>query len=220
VQCALTEADRLARYHDYTNAYRTLKQSVEESPDDPLAGDAQLRRADIAFSLLRWYPEACEDYELLADRYPAVFVNSVESIRRRDLLAEARERDYASLHALDAALRSSDNQFAQLERVIGRYPGTFVASSAAEDMARLVAVEDAAAGEASARLAAMERARDRCTNVIAKRQLNLEVGHIYQREMNDPAKAVECYNEVIENDNAVLAQLARQSLAEVGPLSR
>jgi len=219
VQCALTEADRLARYHDYTNAYRALKQSVDESPDDPLAGDAQLRRADIAFSLLRWYPEACEDYELLADRYPAVFVNSVESIRRRDLLAEARERDYASLHALDAALRSSDNQFAQLERVIGRYPGTFVASSAAEDMARLVAGEDAAAGEASARLAAMERARDRCTNVIAKRQLNLEVGHIYQREMNDPAKAVECYNEVIENDNAVLAQLAKQSLAELGPLS-
>ncbi len=220
VQCALTEADRLARYHDYTNAYRALKQSVEESPDDPLAGDAQLRRADIAFSLLRWYPEACEDYELLADRYPAVFVNSVESIRRRDLLAEARERDYASLHALDAALRSNDNQFAQLERVIARYPGTFVASSAAEDMARLTAVEDAAAGEASARLAAMERARDRCTNVIAKRQLNLEVGHIYQREMNDPAKAVECYNEVIENDNAVLAQLAKQSLAELGPLSR
>jgi len=215
VQCALTEADRLAGFHDYTGAYRTLKQAVDEHPDSPSAADAQLRRADIAFNFLKWYPEAYDDYELLADRYPAHFSASAESIRRRDLLAEARERDFASLHALDAAQRSSDGRFAQLETLIGRYPGTFVASAAADEMARSAGGENAATGGA-AHLEAMEHARDHCTNAMAKRQLDFEVGRIYQREINDPDKARACYNQVINNDNAVLAQLARQSLSELG----
>jgi hypothetical protein len=33
--------------------------------------------------------------------------------------------------------------------------------------------------------------------------------------MNDPAKARECYGQVIASDNSVLARLARQSLAEI-----
>ena len=216
VQCALDEADRLAQQHDYTTAYRALKQAVDEYPDDASVAEAQLRRADIAFSVLKWYPEAYDDYEAIADRYPAVFASSAESIHRRDLLAEAREHDYASLHALDAARRDGDNRFAQLEGVIGRYPGTFVASAAAEDMARVVAGMDTAKEGGPERLAAMERARDKCTNAIAKRQLDLEVGHIYDREMNDPAKARECYDQVVKSDNSVLARLARQSLAELG----
>jgi tetratricopeptide (TPR) repeat protein len=215
VQCALDEAQKLRQHHDYTTAYRTLKQAIEEYPDDAAAAEAQRLRADIAFSLLKWYPEAYEDYDLLADRYPAVFASSAESIHRRDLLAEAREKDYASLHALDAARRSTDNKFAQLENVIGRYPGTFVASSAAEDMARVIAGEDMEKGGVSERLDAMVHARDKCRNTIAKRQLDLEAGHIYHREMNDPAKARECYGQVIASDNSVLARLGRQSLAEI-----
>lgn len=215
VQCALTEADRLAGFHDYTGAYRTLKQAVDEHPDSPLAADAQLRRADIAFNALKWYPEAYDDYELLADRYPSHFANSAECIRRRDLLAEARDRDFASLHALDAAQRSSDSQFAQLETLIGRYPGTFVASAAANEMARLASGDNSAV-DGSGRLAAMERARDHCTSVVAKRQLDLEVGRIYQRDINDPDKARACFNQIISNDNTALAQLARQSLSELG----
>jgi hypothetical protein len=216
VQCALDESVQLVARHEYTTAYRSLKQALDEYPDDSAAAEAQLRRADIAFSILKWYPEAYDDYELLADRYPAVFASSVESIHRRDLLAESREHDYASLHALDSALRSGDNAFAQLEDVIGRYPGTFVASLAADDMARAVAGQETANERPPERLAAMERARDKCTNTIAKRQLDLEVGHIYNREMNDPTRARECYDLVVESDNPVLAQLARQSLAEIG----
>ncbi len=220
VQCALAEAEKLVAYHDFANAYRVLKQVVDEYPDAPQAAEAQLRRADIAFSSLKWYPEAYDDYELLADRYPAHFVASQESIRRRDLLAEARERDFAPLHALDAALRSNDGQFAQLEKVVSRYPGTFVASLAAEDMAGLMQDGNVAPAGASAHLAAMESARDRCADLTAKRQLQLEVGHIYQREMDAPDKARECYHLVAENDNAVLARLAKQSLAELGTPQR
>jgi tetratricopeptide (TPR) repeat protein len=219
VQCALTEADRLAAYHDYANAYRTLKQVVEEHPEAPRAAEAQLKRAEIAFSNLKWYPEAYEDYELLAERYPAHFASSSDSIRRRDLLAESRERDYASLYALDAARRGGDEQFAKLEKVIGRYPGTFVASAAANDMAVLIG-GGAGIGEGSEHLNAMRTAFNRCADVVAKRQLDLEVGRIYQREIDDPDKARECYKHVLESGDAVLAQLAKRSLAELGSVSR
>ena len=212
---AIQEAAILADNRDYTKAYTVLKQVVEENADDPAAGEAQLKRADLAFSMLHWYPEACEDYESLAQYYPAVFRSSPEGIARLDVLAEARKHDFASLYALDAARRGTVNAFAQLERVVARYPATFVASAAAEDMAHLVAREAGVPEGENPHLAAMACARDRCADVTAKEQLQLEVAHIYRRELKDPAKARELYTEVSSTENTVLAQLARKSLAEL-----
>jgi hypothetical protein len=213
---AIEDATALGEKRDYPAAYRALKGAVETYPEDGAAGEAQRLRAELAFAHLHWYPEAYEDYQTLAESYPAVFRSSVESVTRRDLLAEAREQDYASLHALDAARRHAEAPFAQLEQVIARYPATFVASAAAEDLARLAAREVPAEEEEAGRhVLAMERARDRCTNPVAWAQLSLELGHIYCREMNAPGKAHECYNEAAESENPVLAQLARRSMAEL-----
>ena len=88
-------------------------------------------RTDVFFPA-----ETCA--ELIADQVIDLF--SDESYQPvefffddRDMLAEAREQDYAPLYALDAARRNDVDQFARLEQVVARYPKTFVASAAAED---------------------------------------------------------------------------------------
>jgi tetratricopeptide (TPR) repeat protein len=217
VEQAVEDAMALKEKRDYPAAYRVLKSALETYPQDSAAGQAQRLRAELAFAHLHWYPEAYEDYKTLAESYKVVFRSSVESVTRLDLLAEARAQDYASLYALDAARRDAENTFAQLEQVIARYPGTFVASAAAEDMARL-AVREVPAEEVGGgrEVLAMERARDRCTNPVAWAQLSLELGHIYCREMNAPGKARELYDEAAESEIPVLAQLAKRSLAELG----
>ena len=212
---ALNEAARLAAGRDYPGAYRLLRQAVNATPDDPLAADAQERCAAIAFAELRWYPEAYTAYSSLAQRYPAAYPARPESIERLELLAEARANDYAALYALDAARRGMGDQFAEYERVIARYPATFVAHLAASDMAGLVARDAPAAEAGHGGLAAMEYARERCTDPVAVAQLKVEVGHIYWKEMNNPEKARDLYNEVAASGNTVLARLAKDSLANL-----
>ncbi len=215
VQQALAETKRLIENRDFPKAYVTLKKAVEAHPEDAAAADAQVQRAGLAYSELHWYPEAYEDYELLAQRYPAEFSSSPESIARRDLLAEAREQDFASLHALDAARRNTSDAFAQLEHVVSHYPGTFVASAAAEDMARVAGEENTPGDGSNPHLAAMECARERCVDPVVRKQLEFEIARIYHREMNDFERARQHYQDVASGGDTLLAQAARQSLASL-----
>lgn len=210
----LGNVETLTKQHNYSAAYIALKEGLAKAPQDPEAAKAQSMLADIAFSQLKWYPEAHEAYDRLAKDYASEFTSSREAISRRDLLAEARARDYAPLHALDAARRSTDGQFEKLEKVLAQYPGPIVASEVASDMARLAAAE-VQDQSGSTHLAAMEHARDRCTSPVAVAQLNLEVGHIYLRELSNPDKARACYAEGAESDNPVVAETAKGLLARL-----
>jgi len=208
VQMALTEAEALVGLRDYPRAYAVLSEAVAAHPADAYAGEAQARLAGIAYSDLKWYPEAYEAYGALARKYPALAKEAV-AVERRDVLAEARVQDYAPLYALDAARRNEADQFAQLEQVVARYPKTFVAGAAASDMARI------AAGASSDALAAMEMAKSRCTNAIAVARLNVEIGHIYLRQRHDPERAKAIYQEAADSANPDVAELAKGALARL-----
>ena len=212
VQRAMHSAEQLAQKHEYAKAYQVLKTAVEQYPDLPDTALAQRQRAELAFTKLRWYPEAYADYELLATRYyDGAFKNSPESIQRREILAEALALNFASLKALDGALQSQTDTFASLENVIGQYPGTYVASLAAEQLA-IQSLSGTDANSPQNRLAAMQQARDRCKNPVAVAQLDMELGHIYARELNDTAKARVLYDTVKQSGNTSLARLADHSL--------
>ena len=197
--------------HDYVSAYRRLEKAIEASPGSPLAAEAQVQLADLAYSKLNWYPEAYDAYDRLV-RDHSKFCTLTECISRHELLDEARALDYAPLYALDAARRAGDNSFSRLESVLARYPGTLVASLAAEDMARQ-SLDKGAEPAGETHVAAMERAKRRCTNPVAIARLKLEIGHIYMRELNDAAMARSFYAEVANFEDKTLATLAEGSLA-------
>jgi len=208
---ALDQAATLEEERDYVGAYRVLAEAVEAAPDDALSGEAQLACADIAFGQLQWYPEAFDAYETLATAYPQVFTQSAVSVNRRDLLTEAREQDYAPLYALDAARRNVAAPFEQYEQVIARYAGTFSASIAAREMVALVKQETSPADGPQWSVASMERVRDRCTDPIAITQLDFELGRYWQ-EQNEPERARDQYNKVVDSGAGALVRLARDSL--------
>jgi tetratricopeptide (TPR) repeat protein len=196
---------------DYVRAYRRLEKAIQANPGSPLAPEAHVQLADLAYSKLNWYPEAYEAYDRLIREYSDAGALT-ECISRHELLDEARTLDYAPLYALDAARRAGDNSFGRLESVVAKYPGTLVASLAAEDMARQF-IEQGTVPAGEEHVAAMERAKAKCTNPVAIARLKLEIGHIYMRELNDTAKARSFYAEVANFDDKTLASLAEGSLA-------
>jgi hypothetical protein len=110
---------------------------------------------------------------------------------------------------LDAAKRDP-NAFPQLEKVVCQYPGTFAASLAADEMARLVLAEgdETPEGE-SPHLYAMAEARKRCKDPVAVVQMTLEMGLVCWEELSDPEKARNLLNEAASDEHVVLAQRER-----------
>jgi hypothetical protein len=172
-------------------------------------------QADLAFSKLRWYPEALDAYEALRAKHWESFKDDRESKERLDLLAQARGADsaFTSLHALDVARR--DGSFERLETVVSGYPTTFVASLAAKEMAILSVELEQSSNEDVTDIFAMEKALDRCTHPAAIAQLKMELGSLLVIEANDPARARALFQEVAQSDNKKLAQFARASLSEL-----
>lgn len=223
VGTVLEEASALMEVRDYPRAYQVLQEVVETHPDDALAGEAQRLLAEIAFGHLRWYRQADKAYETLARKYKAAYDASPdlgEVVARRELLAEARKDSYRSLEAFDAARHGLGDRFKKLEDLLAQYPGSYIASLAAEELARLVAEETGSPEDAQTWMAAMETARNRCTNPLAIAQLNLEMGHIWRDRLNNPARARELYVEAAKTDSQALARLARDSLKEVSDPAR
>jgi len=220
LQQRMQMAERLVHERDYAGAYRLLQESVNKSPGAPEAGLALARCAEISFRNLNWYQESFDIYERLARDYPAVYANDPNCISRHNCLIETRDNEFAPLYALDAARRDGEDQFARLEKVVGQYPGTFVAAMAVEEMAKVAALELAskdpgAVNDGNVHLAALVCAQDRCNNPIAAARLKLELAHIYVRELHNPGKAKDFYREVIESGNVELAGLAQESLARL-----
>ncbi len=193
------------------DAYKLLSASLESEVSAPHAGEAQLLLADIAFAELRMYPAAFDHYSTLRAKYSDTFASHPEAFERLDLLDESRPENYASLHALDAARLQSD--FASLEGVVGKFPGTYVASLAAEDMAGLSS-DGAPEGE-DRMVYAMETALKRCVDLVAASQLKIELGHLYRELQNNPEKARAMFEDVATTGEPVLAKAAQDELEKL-----
>lgn len=212
VEAAVRQARALMLERKYPNAYVTLNGALENAEDDAYAGEARQLMADLAYSELRWYPEAFANYDALRVRHSAVFQSKPENLLRLNLLDEARGPDdrYASLLALDAARRVGS--FEDLEVLLSDYPATYVASLAADEMARLSAKFDGMEVGEHSRVAAMESALARSTDPRARERLKLEIGHLVSQEMNGADRARTLYEEVAESESTALAELAKNSL--------
>lgn len=215
VKAGIEAARGLMAAHDFPGAYVVLNELIEAHPGDSLTGEALKIQAGLAFGELQWYPEALAGYRSLQQNYGSVYREDPLAWSRLDLLMESRgsDDDFAPLHDLEAARQHGS--FERLEDVVGRHPGTFVASLAAEDMASVAVGALADSAEEGRRVYAMETALQRCTNPVAIAQLKVEVGHIYRDELHDFDKARTWYEKVANGDHVVLARLATESLGSL-----
>ncbi len=218
----LDKVDGLVANSDFTAAYQTLSEAIAQHPRDEQAGRAQLRLADLAFSNLCWYDKAHAAYEVLVKEYPDALeegARRAEVADRRDLLAEARLVEYKSLEELELATHSPADAFAELEKVIVRYPNAqFVASRAANKMALLAVSDSAAASDGDSRAMAMVAARDRCTDPVARAQMNLELGLVYSKHVKDFEKARASFLEAAQHP--VMAGRAEEALSQMASLTK
>lgn len=208
----LASVEQLIDVMNYSAAYAELAKQLKEYPGPALRGAILVYQAKLAFEELQWYPEAFQAYQDLRQHHRDLFQSDASHIAQLNMLDEARgpQGEFTSLHALDAARRSGD--FDQFESLIGRYPGTYVASSASEDMAMLALADLDVNTTGSMELAAMEAALARCGDAAAIAQISMEIGYILESKMDRPDRARELYERVAESEVAVLAQRARSAL--------
>ncbi|HNR31521.1 MAG TPA: zf-HC2 domain-containing protein [Candidatus Hydrogenedentes bacterium] len=211
---AVCEADALIEKRAYAEAMRVLQEATTAHPDDPAAGTAQERLADIEFSHLRRYARAFDAYVKLRNQFPHTFRTSPESIDRFDLLVEGWPDSFNPLYTLDVARADGAEGFRALETLVAHHPGKLVASLALDEMQRVV--DDPAAEGDLPHFAELEAVLARCNNPVAIAQVNLRLGDTYSRELRDPLRARGAYLEVAQSDHPVLAPLAQEALARLG----
>jgi hypothetical protein len=217
VQRALAEAERFAAEKNFTAAYRALEQALEEHADDPAAGTAQLRLADLAFDDLQWYRQADEAYRDLLARYPGASEQSGRHeviVRRRNMLDEARKDNYKPIYDLVLARRSAGNALQKYERLVAEHPRGYVADEAVREIVALVAPQDAES-QPEAVVQALQEVRDSWKDGAAVAKLNLEIGNVAWRRLNDPVLAREAYEKAAVGPDPVLAQRAKDALDEL-----
>jgi len=223
VSQALAEAEGLLAKQDMPAAYDVLRKALSRQPGDARAGDAQWLAADCAFKL-KHYSEAYDACNQLFAEYGASLDGNPDrrtrAINLRDLLAEAKEVDYASLQAFDVAKRDRANTFGALENVAAtyaKYHGTeqyALGDLVAKEMAATVAAETGIdINTPAGTLAAYQGAHDRCTSPVAVALLDMKIGDAYLGPLNDRAAAKEHYQRAAENP--VLASLATKALRRV-----
>lgn len=220
VSQALAEAETLLAKNDLPTAFEVLRKAVSRQPGDAQAGKAQWLVADCAFKLKR-YPDAYAACNRLFTSYSSWLENDAairaQAINLRDLLEEARQVDFASLQAFDAAKRDRTNTFAALEKVAAnyaKYQGTeqyALGDLVAKEMAAAVALDAGIdiATPAGA-LAAYQQAHDRCTSPVVVALLDMKIGDTYIDNLHDRAAAREHYRRAAENP--MLASLATKAL--------
>ena len=223
VSQALEEANGLLAKQDLPAAYDVLRKALSHQPDDARAGEAQWLVADCAFKLNR-YSEAYDACNRLFADYRASLEDNAyrrtQAINLRDLLAEAKKVDFASIQAFDVAKRDRANPFAALEEVAAtyaKYQGTdqyALGDLVAKEMAATVAAETGIdINSPAGTLAAYQSAHDRCTSPVAVALLDMKIGDAYLGAHNDRAAAKEHYERAAENP--VLASLATKALQRI-----
>jgi len=207
----MREAAALAETRRYPEAYTLLAEAATEAQGDPAAAHVVQAMADLAFEELQWYPEAFMGYDALRRDYVAQFEAESHNFLRLNMLDEARDADgdYPALHELDAARRRRD--FGAYERVVARYPATYVASVAANEMAALAGVE---ANDPAGRVRAMELAAARSTNPVAKAQLRLETAHRIRDDLQHSDRARSMYEQIANSGITRIAEAAQSELDE------
>lgn len=221
IEVAMAESERLLAKQDSAAAYDVLAEAISRQPRHALAGEAQYHLATIAFDMKR-YPEALEAHAKLIGEYGDWLAESNERDRevkdRRELLAEAKSSNFASLHEFNAAMSDRVDRFARLEAVVDRYQNQFiVANLAATEMAKWVADENGADFDTGrGRLAALKSARERCTAPVAVALLELKIGNAYRDDIGDLSSAEVHYREA--EKNPALAARAKDALSELAAL--
>ena len=223
VSQAVTEANGLLAKHDTAGAYEVLHMALSRQPGDAHAGEAQWMLTECAFDLNRYSEayDACNT--LFAQYYPSLErdgARRAKAIGLRDLLAEAKKVEFASLQAFDVAKRDRSNTFTALEQVAANYAkfqGTeqyALGDMVAQEMAASVAAEGGLdISTPKGTLAAYEGARARCTSPVAVALLDMKIGDAYAGALKDPASAKEHYQRAAENP--VLASLAAKALQKL-----
>ncbi len=199
MQQAMQQSDALIAEHQSGDALRMLETALRAQPDDPDAASARLMFADLAFEE-NLYPTAQEAYSEVQTKHAEFVLALDESARFRvaervDLLDECSVDGFESLMAYDAALREADDRFERLERVAARTasdPYGLLAGRVLWSMAE-IANESDGLTNAEARVAALERVRNRCSNPVVAARASFEAGQTYEREVGDPVRAMEAY---------------------------
>ena len=199
---------KLLEEEEYARAYVSLDDAIGRVEATSVPADAQQLLADIAFEHLKWYPEAYTAYDQFRLNHSAEYQGSDESIRRYALLDEAQalDSDYASLHTWESVLLEEDVE--ALAGYIQKYPGTFQASDAVQEMARLISTDNEDVNLDSV----LEVAIASSDNAVVVAQIKLELGRYYWQEGDDSEKARILFEELEDSPVTVLAQAASQSL--------
>lgn len=200
----LSEAGALRAQGDAAGAYTLLAESLTAHPEDPLAAEAQLALATVAFEDLQWYSEAEQAYTAFARNYTTAYLmhpGSTEIAFRRNLLEEARAMGYEPLYALNDAGAS----VGRLERILARHPEGFIASQAAEQMM-------AAVPGARNDIEALELARAQCSDPVALAHLDIELAERYALDLGDGLRARALLEEVAARPGAHYAGVATERL--------
>lgn len=212
IQLALNRSGALATEGNFTGAYLVLNETYDNHTEDEASIELLQSMADLAYTDLKWYPEAYDVLLLIRNQHYDAFRNDEQSIFRLNLLDEARgpANRFRALLALDQA-RSADS-FEDYEQVIQKFPATYTASVAAAEMAQTLAIDQQDDSAPTNLIQVMASAIEQCTNPIAVSQLQLELAHLYRSQPDKTSEARALYEEVTESDSLLLASRARQSL--------
>jgi hypothetical protein len=214
VGAALADVDALIASRAYGEAYAQLAELVDAHPEDPRAGEACQRMADIAFDDLQWYSEAFAAYDVLRHRYADQFRAAPTNFTRLNLLDEQRGTDnqFAGLRALDNA--RGDDDFGSLEELASRNPATYLASAASIEMARIAAADEGFDPRDNP-VRALRAARFRSGNPVTKSQLKFELAQLFAASPDERERARELFEELANGSVTTLANAARRSLTDL-----
>ncbi len=211
---AVVDACKLVSASDAGVAADRIRSLIAAHPDDAYVGEAQLILADVEYTYLQRYDLAYAAYDALRAAFPQVFASSPEIGFRYDLLAEAQRENFAPLYALDHAREHPENAFVIYERLICQYPGTTLASAVMDEMRALVVAARATDGTPTM-TEALELVRQRCADPVAIAQLDLALGDIYARTLNDSELARAHYMRASTSDHVALVHQAREALTRM-----
>jgi len=210
----LDHAAALETDGDLTAARHAIETALASAPEDTHAGEAWLALARVQYGLGH-YEEALAAYETTRADHPEAWRTSTPGAKLRfDLLADTRDEGFAPLVTLERARRKGAGAFDELEHIVARRPESMVANEALATMCAAVrasAVEGSTV-EGSA-VALLEEVRERCSDPTALARVDLEMGHAYWRDLDDPVRAREHFTLAAEAGNEALAGLAHQALA-------